>query len=75
MSKSYASCGVPGAITTRPGSFANQDSIIFAWNGPLLVLAPSGILTVIGQSAPHLQRSIAALLIKALYPRAAKPPN
>ena len=58
-----------------PGSLANHDSIILAWNGPDLVLAPKGILIVIGQSAPHRHLSIAALLTKALNPSAANPPN
>ena len=73
--RSYASWGVEGNTITKPGTFANHDSIIFAWNGPDLVLAPRGILIVIGQSAPQRHLSIAALLISALNPRAAKPPN
>ena len=60
---------------TSPGSLMNHDSIMLAWNGPLRVLPPSGILTVIGTSAPHLHRSCAALLIRGFIARAAKPPN
>ena len=48
---------------------------MFAWNGPERVRAPSGTRIVIGQSAPHRHRNIAALLTSALKPSAANPPN
>ena len=62
-------------MTMSPGSFANHASIMLAWKGPERVRAPKGIRIVIGQSAPHLQRNMAALLTSALKPSAAKPPN
>ena len=73
--RSYASWGVEGNTITKPGSFANHDSIIFAWKGPLRVFAPSGILTVSGTSAPHRHLSWAALLISGFIAKAANPPN
>ena len=60
---------------TSPGSFVNHDSIMFAWNGPERVLAPSGMRTTSGTSAPQRQRSIEALLTSAFIPKAANPPN